>query len=77
MPVVNVVGRTKRAVRVVVGFVVLLAGMVMLVIPGPGWLAIVAGLAILSAEYHWARRLLVRLKRQGARIRDALRTRSR
>lgn len=43
--------------KIVVGIVgtgVLLAGVSMLVLPGPGWATIVAGLAILSTEFRWA-----------------------
>ena len=64
---------TKRAVKIIVGFVILLAGLVMLVTPGPGWVAIAIGLAILSKEFHWAELLLNRIKKQGIRLRDAVR----
>lgn len=40
----------------VLGWVVLLAGVAALVLPGPGLLLMVAGLAILSQEYEWAER---------------------
>jgi uncharacterized protein (TIGR02611 family) len=48
---------TKVAVTLV-GLAVLLAGIVMMVAPGPGVVGILLGLAILATEYHWARRLL-------------------
>jgi len=35
----------------------------MIVTPGPGWLAILLALAILAAEFAWARRLLDRLRK--------------
>ncbi|AFR05862.1 MULTISPECIES: PGPGW domain-containing protein [Nocardiopsis] len=41
-----------------VGAVVVVAGIVMLVIPGPGIASILLGLLILSTEFRWARRLL-------------------
>ena len=47
-----------RFLVLLVGGVVLLAGVVMLVTPGPGWLALIAGLAILATEFTWAERLL-------------------
>ncbi len=50
----------------------LLAGLIMLVTPGPGWLTIALGLAVLAAEFVWARRLLSRLKAQGIRLRDTV-----
>ena len=64
--------QAKRIIKIVVGFTVLLAGVVMLVTPGPGWVIIALGLAILAAEYVWARRLLDHLKEQGGRLRDAV-----
>ena len=45
-----------------VGSVVLLAGVVMMVMPGPGMLAIVVGLAILATEFVWAQRALGKAK---------------
>jgi uncharacterized protein (TIGR02611 family) len=41
-----------------VGLVVVAAGVVLLPLPGPGWLIIFAGLGILGSEYQWAKRLL-------------------
>jgi uncharacterized protein (TIGR02611 family) len=40
------------------GGLVLALGIVLIPYPGPGWLIVFAGLAILAAEFHWARRLL-------------------
>jgi uncharacterized protein (TIGR02611 family) len=65
--------RIKRAVKVVIGFTLLVFGVVMLVTPGPGWVVIFAGLAVLAAEFLWARRLLNRLEDRARRIRDSLR----
>jgi len=42
----------------VVGFLVLVAGIIMIPFPGPGWLVVIAGLAILATEFAWAERLL-------------------
>lgn len=43
---------------VIIGFTVLLAGIAMLVLPGPALAVIPVGLAILSLEFAWAARLL-------------------
>lgn len=43
------------------GFVVLAAGVVMLVTPGPGIPAIILGLAMLALEFAWAERWLERI----------------
>ena len=47
-----------RLLVLLVGGAVLVGGLIMLVTPGPGWLAIIAGLAILATEFTWAERLL-------------------
>lgn len=64
--------RAKRLIKIVVGFTVLLAGVAMLVLPGPGIVVIMLGLALLAAEYVWARRLLDRLKAAGHAARQAV-----
>ncbi len=47
---------------IVVGTIVVLAGFVMLVLPGPGIVAVLAGLGILAQELPWAERLMERVK---------------
>jgi uncharacterized protein (TIGR02611 family) len=47
-----------RVLTIVSGFGLVIAGILMLALPGPGVLTIVGGLALLGREYHWARRLL-------------------
>ena len=42
----------------VIGWVLTVAGIGLLALPGPGLLTLVAGLAILSQEYDWAERRL-------------------
>jgi uncharacterized protein (TIGR02611 family) len=66
------VEQVGRVFRVVAGFTLLLAGGVMLVTPGPGWLVIVLGLGLLAAEFVWARRLMDRLKHEGDRIKTTV-----
>jgi uncharacterized protein (TIGR02611 family) len=50
-----------------VGVAIISAGLVMLILPGPGWAAIVVGLAVLATEYVWAERLLARVKQMAQR----------
>jgi uncharacterized protein (TIGR02611 family) len=42
----------------VVGTVVLVGGVIAIPYPGPGWLILFVGLAILGTEFHWAQRVL-------------------
>ncbi len=58
-----------RVLKVIAGFALLLSGIVMLAAPGPGWLTIAAGLALLAAEYPWARRALDTVKSTAVRWR--------
>ena len=48
----------------VVGVGIVVGGIILLPLPGPGWLIIFAGLGVLGTEYEWARRLLAWLREQ-------------
>lgn len=50
--------RSKKIVVGIVGGMVTLAGLIMIPYPGPGWLVVFAGLALLSTEFVFASRLL-------------------
>ncbi len=62
-------GVIRRIGTIVVGFVVLFSGLVMLVLPGPGILGVIAGLAILAQELAWAERTLTYVKKR-ARVEE-------
>jgi uncharacterized protein (TIGR02611 family) len=47
-----------RSGVLLLGMGLVLAGIAMLVLPGPGWGAIILGLIVLASEYAWANRLL-------------------
>ena len=51
-----------RIVITVLGVSIVLIGIVLLPLPGPGWLIIFAGLGVLATEYVWAHRLLRRAR---------------
>jgi uncharacterized protein (TIGR02611 family) len=53
------IGRNGKRIAVsVAGLVLLLLGLAMMVLPGPGVLFLIAGLAVLATEYVWAQRML-------------------
>lgn len=52
----------RRIVVAVVGASVLLLGIVMIVTPGPAFIVIPIGLAILALEFVWARHWLRKLR---------------
>lgn len=51
-------GAAKRVLLEILGWVLLLAGIAAMVLPGPGLLLMAAGLGVLSQQYTWAERLL-------------------
>lgn len=63
----RVVGAVRRTALEVVGWTLVVAGIAMLALPGPGLLSVVAGLMVLSQQYEWARRRLVPIKVQAYR----------
>lgn len=62
----------KRVVIIVIGATVVLLGVALLVLPGPGTLVILGGLAILATEVVWARRLLRKARRSANRVAHAI-----
>jgi len=65
----------RRLIVFLIGSTVLLAGVLMLVLPGPGIVVIIVGLAILATEFAWANRLLTHARDRAARIAQKLRKR--
>lgn len=53
-----------------VGVIVLLAGIAMLVLPGPGWAAIFIGIAILATEFAWAQHVLHSAKEKASKAKE-------
>jgi len=51
-------GHVRKVAILTVGSIVLLAGIAMLALPGPGMVVIIVGLVILAQEFTWAERLL-------------------
>ena len=52
--------RVVRAAVVLAGFVVVLVGVALIPLPGPGLLVVAVGLAVLALEFAWAERMLER-----------------
>lgn len=55
-----VVRHIRRGAVTLIGLTVVAVGVALLVLPGPGFLVISAGFAVLATEYQWARRALDR-----------------
>jgi uncharacterized protein (TIGR02611 family) len=52
-----------KIVVAVFGALVVGGGLLLIPLPGPGWLIVIGGLAIWAVEFHWARRLLAFTRR--------------
>lgn len=52
----------RRVIRIVIGFNFLVVGGTMIVVPAPAVIVIPIGLAIVSTEFLWARKLLDKVK---------------
>jgi uncharacterized protein (TIGR02611 family) len=61
---------TTKVVITTVGSLVIIAGLVMMVTPGPGIVGVVLGLAILSTEYEWAERWLTKARKKAHDARE-------
>lgn len=67
--VFKTLGQAKRLIVAVIGFTILAAGLAMIVLPGPAFIVIPVGLALLATEFVWARKLLVTVKERFERMR--------
>ena len=59
--------RLEHGYRVAVGVLggtLSVIGLLLVPLPGPGWLVVFLGLAVLGTEFRWAKRIAVWLKRQ-------------
>jgi uncharacterized protein (TIGR02611 family) len=54
--------KVRRIVVGIVGFTILVIGVLLLVLPGPAFLVIPLGLGILATEFMWAKNLLKKVK---------------
>jgi hypothetical protein len=63
-----------RMSRLALAITLLVVGVALLVLPGPGWLVIAAGLAVLARDVAWAERWLAAVRRRvpGARADGSL-----
>lgn len=60
----------RRTLVAMVGTTIVLVGLMLIFLPGPGALVILIGLAVLGSEFIWARQLVRRARELGTRGRD-------
>lgn len=54
----------KRIIIAIVGTTVLLIGIALIVLPGPAFILIPAGIAILATEFQWAKKLIQKIRQK-------------
>jgi tellurite resistance protein TerC len=65
--------QARRVVVAVLGGSVLLVGLALVVLPGPAFIVIPIGLAILATEFVWARRWLAKIKASASSVAQSIR----
>jgi uncharacterized protein (TIGR02611 family) len=60
----------KRIAVAIAGGFLILVGIALLVLPGPGWLFIFLGLGVLATEFAWAERMLNLAKKKAKEAKD-------
>lgn len=64
-----------RVAIAILGGLVVVLGLVLVPLPGPGWAIVFAGFAIWAVEFAWAADLLTWIRRRARRIADRVRGR--
>ncbi len=64
--------QAKRVAMIVIGFTIVLLGVVMIALPGPGVVIIGLGLTMLGTEFVWARRLMKRFKQGANNVKNSI-----
>lgn len=65
-----VLGWIYRILVAIAGGIIIIAGIIMIPAPGPGWVVVFLGLGVLGTEFAWAQRLLEYGKRKVRRWTD-------
>jgi uncharacterized protein (TIGR02611 family) len=60
----------RKIVIGVFGGTLLLLGVALLVLPGPGWLIIAVGIGVLATEFVWAQRVMDRTRGTASSVKD-------
>ena len=71
--VLRFLGRNAKRIGVAIaGGVLIVIGLALLVLPGPGWLFIFLGLGVLATEFVWAERMLNKARQKAQEAKDAV-----
>lgn len=68
MEINDEIKKVKRILIASSGFTILIIGLALLFLPGPGILIILIGLALLATQFLWAKRLLDRIRKTAVKL---------
>jgi tellurite resistance protein TerC len=60
----------RKVLIAIIGTTIIIIGIVLIVLPGPAFIVIPIGLAVLASEFVWARRLLERGRAHVSKLRE-------
>jgi len=64
-----------RVLIAIIGTAIIVGGLILVPLPGPGWLIVFVGIAVLGTEFRWARAVGRWVRRQLQRVWDWWRAR--
>jgi uncharacterized protein (TIGR02611 family) len=67
--IIGTLKKAKRLIIAVMGSTILAAGIALIVLPGPAFVVIPVGLAILATEFIWAKKILITVTERIKRMR--------
>lgn len=68
--------QAKKLAVGVIGSTILIIGLVLLVMPGPGLLVIIVGLGILASEFVWAKNLREKAKNHYQKTKNSIKSKT-
>lgn len=63
----------KKTIILIIGGTIIFFGVLLLVLPGPGILVIIAGLAVLATEFAFAEKALTKIKKSVKKLGEKVR----
>lgn len=67
----------KKTIILIIGGTIIFFGVLLLVLPGPGILVIIAGLAVLATEFAFAEKALSKIKKSVKKVGERVRKKPR
>lgn len=73
----KVVRHARKVFVALIGVTIVLTGIAFFVLPGPGFIIVILGLAVLASEFAWAQGLLDKARDKYDQVKDKVRDKMR